>query len=39
VDIVRCLGACGLSPVLTVGDDIYERVKTTKVSDILEKYE
>jgi NADH:ubiquinone oxidoreductase subunit E len=39
VDIVRCLGACGLSPVMTVGDDIYERVKTTKVADILEKYE
>jgi NADH:ubiquinone oxidoreductase subunit E len=38
VDIVRCLGACGLAPVMTVGDDIYERVKTTKVADVLDKY-
>jgi NADH:ubiquinone oxidoreductase subunit E len=39
LDIVRCVGACGLSPVMTVGDDIYERVKPTKVAEILNKYE
>lgn len=39
VDIVRCVGACGLSPVMTVGEDIYERVKPTKVAEILNKYE
>lgn len=38
VDVVRCVGACGLSPVMTVGEDIYERVKPTKVPDILGKY-
>lgn len=39
LDVVRCVGACGLSPVMTIGDDIYERVKPTKVADILNKYE
>lgn len=39
LDVVRCVGACGLSPVMTVGDDIYERVKPTKVAEILGKYE
>ena len=39
VDIVRCLGACGLAPVLTVDGDIYERMKTTKIAGVLDKYE
>jgi len=39
VDVVRCVGACGLSPVVMVDDDIYERVKPTKVAEILSKYE
>ena len=39
VDVVRCVGACGLSPVVAVGEDIYERVKPTKVADILSRYE
>ncbi len=39
VAVVRCLGACGLSPVMTVDDDIFERVKPTKVAEILSRYE
>jgi len=39
VDVVRCVGACGLSPVVTVDADIYERAKPTKVTDILDRYE
>jgi NADH:ubiquinone oxidoreductase subunit E len=39
LDVVRCVGACGLSPVMTVGDDIFERVKPTKVGEILGRYE
>ncbi len=38
LDVVRCVGACGLSPVMTVDDDVYERVKPTKVTDVLDKY-
>lgn len=39
LDVVRCVGACGLSPVMTVNEDIYERVKPTKVAEILDKYQ
>jgi NADH:ubiquinone oxidoreductase subunit E len=39
LDVVRCVGACGLSPVMTVDVDIYERVKPTKVAELLEKYQ
>ncbi len=39
LEVVRCVGACGLSPVMTVGEDIYERVKPSRVSDILDKYQ
>ena len=39
IDVVRCVGACGLSPVMAVDTDIYERVKPTRAGEILEKYE
>jgi len=38
LEVVRCIGACGLSPVLTVDEDIYKRVKPAKVGDILDQY-
>lgn len=36
---VRCLGACGLAPVMIVDKDIYGAVTYNKVINILEKYE
>jgi NADH:ubiquinone oxidoreductase subunit E len=39
LDVVRCVGACGLSPVMTVGEDTHERVKPTKVAELLGRYE
>ena len=36
---VRCLGACGLAPVMVVGQDTYGDVKSDKVLEILDKYE
>ncbi|HEY3396615.1 MAG TPA: NAD(P)H-dependent oxidoreductase subunit E [Armatimonadota bacterium] len=39
LEVVRCIGACGLSPVMTVDEDIFDRVKPTKVTEILNKYE
>jgi NADH:ubiquinone oxidoreductase subunit E len=39
VDVVRCIGACGLAPAILVNDDVYGRVKTTKVIEILDTYE
>ncbi len=34
----RCIGACGLAPVLTVNDDVYGRLVTDDVQGILDKY-
>ena len=35
----RCIGACGLAPVMTVNDDVYGRVSVSEVEDILSKFE
>src|SRR5512140_3022112 len=39
LEAVRCLGACGLAPVVVVGQDTYGDVAATKVMDIIKKYE
>ncbi|MBF0379020.1 MAG: NAD(P)H-dependent oxidoreductase subunit E [Desulfamplus sp.] len=36
---VRCLGACGLAPVMVVNKDVHGAVSADKVVQILEKYE
>jgi NADH:ubiquinone oxidoreductase subunit E len=36
---VRCLGACGLAPVVVIGADTYGDVAATKVMNIIKKYE
>jgi len=38
LEINRCVGACGLAPVVTVGPDIYRRVKEDKIPQIIAKY-
>jgi NADH:ubiquinone oxidoreductase subunit E len=38
LEIVRCLGCCGLSPVMAVGSDIHRKVKPSQVKDILSAY-
>lgn len=38
LDATRCIGACGLAPVLTVNDDVYGRLTVDDVDDILAKY-
>jgi NADH-quinone oxidoreductase subunit E/NADP-reducing hydrogenase subunit HndA len=35
---LRCVGACGLAPVVTVGDKVYGRVAPEEVKDILKEY-
>ena len=34
----RCIGACGLAPVMTVNGDVYGRLTVDDVDDILAKY-
>jgi NADH:ubiquinone oxidoreductase subunit E len=38
LEINRCVGACGLAPVVTVGKDIYRRVKLDKIPAIVDRY-
>ncbi len=38
IDATRCIGACGLAPVLTVNDEVYGRLTVDDVDDILAKY-
>jgi len=39
LDACRCIGACGLAPVITVNDDVYGRLTVDDVAGILEKYQ
>ena len=34
----RCIGACGLAPVMTVNDDVYGKITAADVAGILAKY-
>jgi NADH-quinone oxidoreductase subunit E/NADP-reducing hydrogenase subunit HndA len=34
----RCIGACGLAPVITIGKDVYGRLTADQVPEILAKY-
>lgn len=38
IDTLRCVGACGLAPVLMVGEKVYGRVSIQQVKNILKKY-
>ncbi len=38
LDATRCIGACGLAPVMTVNEDVYGRLVVGDVADILKKY-
>ena len=38
LDACRCVGACGLAPVMTVNDDVYGRLTGDELDEILAKY-
>ena len=38
LQIVRCLGCCGLAPVITVDDKVYSAVKRADVSGIIAEH-
>ena len=38
LEATRCIGACGLAPVLTINNDVYGRLTTADLDGILEKY-
>ena len=38
LDATRCVGCCGLAPVMTINDDVYGKITPDDVAGILEKY-
>lgn len=38
IDQTRCIGCCGMAPVLTIGNDVYGNVKLAEVDMIIKKY-
>lgn len=38
VEATRCLGCCGLAPVMTIDEDVYGKVDPNNIPKILEKY-
>ena len=38
VDATRCVGACGLAPVMSINEDVYGRLTPAEVPGILENY-
>ena len=38
LETVRCLGCCGLSPVMAIGEDVHRKVKPSQLNGILESY-
>jgi len=38
IEATRCIGACGLAPVLTVNEDVYGRLTPDDIDGILAKY-
>lgn len=39
LDACRCVGACGLAPVIMINNDVYGRLTPDQVGAILDKYE
>lgn len=35
---VRCIGCCGLSPVLAIREDVHRKVKSSQLKEILSSY-
>ena len=38
LEAVRCLGCCGLSPVVTVGEELYGKMNPAKAAALIDKY-
>ena len=38
LDATRCIGACGLAPIMTVNDEVYGKLVPDDVDKILAKY-
>ncbi len=39
LDATRCIGACGLAPVMTINDDVYGQLVPDDIPEIMKKYQ
>lgn len=39
LEVVRCLGACGLAPVTVINEDTHRKLTADRVTEVLETYE
>jgi NADP-reducing hydrogenase subunit HndA len=39
LDACRCVGACGLAPVMIINEEVYGRLTPDRLDEILSKYE
>ena len=39
LDCLRCVGACGLAPVVLIGEKVYGRLEANQVKELLAQYE
>jgi len=39
LDCLRCVGACGLAPVMLIGDKVYGHIEPGKIKEILDSYD
>lgn len=38
LEVARCFGACGLAPTMAIDEEVFKRVRPTKVGEILKPY-
>lgn len=38
LEVMRCIGACGLAPAMTINDKVYKQVNPDKLQAIIEKH-
>lgn len=38
LEVMRCIGACGLAPAMTVNDKVFKQVNPERLKSIIEKY-
>jgi NADH-quinone oxidoreductase E subunit len=38
LEVMRCIGACGLAPAISINDTVYKQVNPDKINEILDKY-
>lgn len=39
IDATRCVGACGLAPVISIDEDVYGKMTGERVTEVLSKYQ